>query len=549
MLTYLPISFEMKSSHLSRSVFRAILAGRTYAVRDCQRALKRKPLSPTGRATPHFQQKRQFFGIAFGSGRIGFAGAQPTASNVEAALVILVDLVRARRSQSRTPLPNKIVDAFRFLFVSRIETPRRLTRNEVFLVTETFKYLQERGHILGPDEKTSLSQEDLFNVLRALESYTDRDRFRTDVQVLATYVFDALKDTSETQDNVSPPVEQARNTIPGSLLDTYITVLSKTGSAKDALDLLRKSTEASDRASLPMWTAVLKGLATEGRTQEFWKVIQEVQDGIGPLDAQAQETLISHFIQHNEISRAKEIFTLPLANGEVSTTSTLIKLVECAMRNGEEDLAATVVKMLQQRTDSADMAGTVLIWHVQNHQSSVTHLRQLMKQLTDRGVPDVMSIKTINRLVEHAFSQNKPGNVSQYLEMGRYLALIPNGETRALQLDYHTKQQDHKAAAQTYELLVREDVPADRSDVPVLNRYIAFLAFSPDPDYVHLMQIVDHVIQTNLDLDAEAIAGLCHVFLQRDEFEEAAGPPALPRRLISSSRPHAHRRRLPHLHH
>ncbi len=37
------------------------------------------------------------------------------------------------------------------------------------------------------------------------------------------------------------------------------------------------------------------------------------------------------------------------------------------------------------------------------------------------------------------------------------------------------------------------------------------------------MQVVDHVIETNANLEAEAIAGLCHIFLIKDELEEATG--------------------------
>ncbi len=80
-----------------------------------------------------------------------------------------------------------------FSSLRRVDSPRRLTRNEVFLATEAFKHLQERGHILGPEAKTSLSEEDLHNVLLALASSTGQDRFRTDARILATQVFDALE--------------------------------------------------------------------------------------------------------------------------------------------------------------------------------------------------------------------------------------------------------------------------------------------------------------------------------------------------------------------
>ncbi|OQV00184.1 Pentatricopeptide repeat-containing protein [Cladophialophora immunda] len=516
----------MKFSHLTRSVFRAILANKPYTIRGCQSVIGRRTLSQYTRTSYHFHHRRHLFGLNFGGARQGFQGAKSTPANVELALSKLVDLIRARRSQSRLPSDNEIIDALRFLFTSRIETPRRLTRNEVFLATEAFKHLQERGHVLTEDTKTSLSEEDLDNILLALASATGHDRFRTDARILATLVFDALKDwprAAGAAEDLELPVQQGQHQrAQGSLLLTYITVLSKTGSAQDALELLRKSPNNSERASLPMWTAVLRGLANEGRMSEFWKLSQEVQKTVGPLDAVSQEILITYFAQHDEISTLKKVFSLPLAEGQVPTTPTLVKVVDCAMQNGELEWGAKPVHLLQQRTDSGDLAGTLLLWHA-THDPDVNHIRQMIQQLSERGVTDAVSMRSLNRIVEYAYAQNNPETAIRYLDLAESLGLHPDARTRALQLNYELRRGDRAAAAQAYELLSREDIPLDRSDVPILNHYIAALSFSADPEYIHLMQVVDHLLESGAELEAEAIAGLCHVFLQKDELEEATG--------------------------
>ncbi|KIW93347.1 uncharacterized protein Z519_05952 [Cladophialophora bantiana CBS 173.52] len=512
----------MKFSHLTRSVFRAILANKPYTIRDCQRAIGRTQFSQYARTSYHFHQKRHLFGLNFGGARQGFQGARSTPANVELALSKLVDLVKARRSQSRLPPENEVVDALRFLFTSRIEAPRRLTRNEVFLATEAFKHLQERGHIFTEDNKTGLSEEDLDNILLALASATGHDRFRTDARILATLVFDVLKNLSTRAEDLEVPVEQGRRRAQGSLLLTYITVLSKTGSAQDALELLRKSPNNSERSSLPMWTAVLRGLANEGRMSEFWKVVEDVQKTVGSLDAVSQEILITYFAQHDEITTLKKVFSLPLEEGQVPTTSTLVKVVDCAMQNGELEWGEKAVHLLQKRTDSGDMAGTLLLWHA-THDPDVNHIRQMIQQQSERGVTDAVSMKSLNRVIEYAYSQNSPETATRYIDLAESLGLHPDARTRALQLNYELKRGDRAAAAQAYELLSREDIPVDRSDVPVLNHYISALSFSADPEYIHLMQVVDHLLESGAELEAEAIAGLCHVFLQRDELEEATG--------------------------
>ncbi|KAH0833542.1 hypothetical protein AYO21_05219 [Fonsecaea monophora] len=513
----------MKCSHLTRSVFRAIIANKPYAIRGCQRVIGRRPAYQSPCTTYHLYQRRHLFGLNFGGARQGFEGAKSTPANVELALSKLVDLIRARRSQSRLPPDNEVVDALRFLFTSRIESPRRLTRNEVFLATEAFKHLQERGHIFMEDTKTSLSEEDLDNILLALASATGHDRFRTDARILATLVFNALKDRPGAANDSHVPIQPSgHHRAPGSLLLTYITVLSRTGSAQDALELLRKSPNALDRASLPMWTTVLRGLANEGRMSEFWKLMQQVLNTVGQLDAVSQEILVTYFAQHDEISTLKKVFSLPLAEGQLPTTPTLVKVVDCAMQNGELEWCAKAVHLLQQRTDAGDIAGTLLLWHA-THDPDVNHIRQMVQQLSERGVTDAVSMKSLNRVIEYAYAQNNPEIAMRYLELAESLGLHPDARTRALQLNYEMKRGDRAAAALAYELLSREDIPVDRSDVPILNHYIAALSFSADPEYMHLMQVVDHLLESGAELEAEAIAGLCHVFLQKDELEEATG--------------------------
>lgn len=512
----------MKPSPLTRSVFRAILANRPYVIQDCQRRLGRTPTLPLIVPTSRLQQRRHIFGLTLGATRQGFQDAKATPANVELALGKLVDVVRARRNQSRLPPDDQVVDAFRFLFASRIESPRRLTRNEVFLATEAFNHLQERGHIFAGDEKTTLLEEDLENVLLALASSTGRDRFRTDARILATRVFAALESQIGSLENLDMRPEHGHHPVRGSLFVTYLFVLSQTGSALDALELLRRVPQSSERSSLPVWAVILKGLANEGRMQEFWKLIQDVQSSVGPLDAKSHEILVTYFAQHDEISALKKVFDLPLEEGQVPTTSSLVKAVDSAIHNDELDWASKKVKLLQERADSGDMAGTLLLWEsIQD--PNISHTRKKVEKMAASGITDALTMKTVNRLIEHAYLQNNPGRASQCMELAESLGLRPDAKTRVLQMDYELRQGDRVAAAETYELLSREDIPIDRADERILNRYIASLSFSGEPEYTHLMQVVDHLLETGAELEAEAIAGLCHVFLGRDELEEATG--------------------------
>jgi hypothetical protein len=391
------------------------------------------------------------------------------------------------------------------------------------LCTEAFRHLQERGHVLGADSERSLSEQDLQNILTGLASATGQERFRTDARILATYVFEALKLQSE---DASNPTEHGHQEPQTSLLVTYIAVLSKTGSAQDALRLLRQSPQRHLRTSLPMWTAVLRGLSSEGRVQELETVLQEVQGSVGQFDAISQESLASHFAQRDDMDMVKRILGLQLEGDQQPTTITLVKAVECAMRKGAEQWAEPVVQTLQRRRDSEEMAGTLLVWHsLQNPKITAggnKHTKNVIAQLSSEGI-NVSTIEAMNHMIAFMLYHGKSEAVPRFIELAETLGLHPDGRTRALQLDYDIKRGAFTDAAQTYELLIREDVPEDRFDVPILNRYLAAISFSKSPDYMQLMQIVDHVLETKAELEPEAVAGLCHVFLQKDELDEATG--------------------------
>jgi len=299
-------------------------------------------------------------------------------------------------------------------------------------------------------------------------------------------------------------------------------VLSKTGSAHDALDLLRNSWGSSERTSLPIWVTILRGLASEGHTQEFWDVFQEVQEKLGPFDASSHEVLATFFSDHDEITILKKIFELPLEDGQVPTTLSIIKSLDCCIRQGEFEYGAPLAKALHERTDSGELAGTLLLWYA-SHDDHVGHIRRRVEEMAESGVTDTLTIKTINRIIDYAYKQHKPEKALEYIQLAKGLGLLPDATTRSLQLDFEVKQGNRQAAAQAFQQLTLEETPIDRIDVPILNRYIASLSFSADQEYDHLMHVVDHFLESGGELDAEAIAGLCHVFLDKDEIEEATG--------------------------
>ena len=130
-------------SQLSRA-YSELFANRRDAFAGCQNnATQRRTRWAKLQSCPTFQS-RPIFGQSLGSTSTTMLNAQNTPGYFEKALRMLVDLMRSRRARSKLPPQAKIIDAFNFLFRSRFEVPRRFLRNEIYLATEAFKYLQEQ---------------------------------------------------------------------------------------------------------------------------------------------------------------------------------------------------------------------------------------------------------------------------------------------------------------------------------------------------------------------------------------------------------------------
>lgn len=516
-------TINMKSSsNLTRAVFRAIVANRPYVVAECRRHVHRSnPLYMPQPSLRQPQRRALFTAILSSTMNRGFKGAKPTAKNLELALGKLVDLVRARRTRSRAPSDEELIDAFKFVFGARLEVQRRLTRNEIYLTTEAFKHFQESGLLRDDLDKPSLTKADLDMVLSALAIPSEKEKFRTDTKALASLVFNALP-TVGTQVGTETQIQEGSQ----SILPIYIQVLAKTGSAMEALDLLRTSQNAGMKHNVRAWIAILKGLANEGRLKELETALEsavtELHSQGHDLDVAEYEEMVSFLANDSKIEEVKRVYDVFEHHGLKPTTSGLQILTELCARTQDNEWGQAHANALRGKIDEEGVVGTLFIWYAVQSRS-LGELKQRMEDLLhDVSMGDI-SMDSFNHLFKYGLQQNRPEFGTAALDVAEALDLRPNGKTYALQLKHEINKGDMIAASDAFEHMIREDIPSDDFDLSVLNKYAAVLAFSPELDYPLLMRVVDILLERNADFDAETLAGLCRVFLQRDELEDAAG--------------------------
>ena len=497
-------------SQLSRGVFRALLANRPYTFTGCEKTAPRWRLPwAKSRSCPKLQS-RPIFGLSLGSAPRTMLNAQNTPANVEKALTVLVDLMRSRRTRSKLPSQSKIVEAFNFLFQSRFDTPKRFSRNEIYLATESFKYLQEQRRTHTGGQADVLSEEDIYNALAAIALDTGKERFRSDEKALAYMMFQEVRGRSVDEDGVArEDVEPSGKQV----TDVFVSVLSSTGGAQEAGRLLRESGDVG-ASSVARWVAVLKGLANEGLDKEFWKTLEELQGSVGLLDLRSHEELTTLFAAQDNIGATKRMYETEIDGGSSPTHDCRLVVAEFCVRNNQLGWGSPILESLLSEHEDERTRDTIIVWYAAERKTA-DEIASLV-----RGP---LSIQNINKLIEYAYSVNNLDAVDAYRDLASKQKIRPNRQTFLLQMDHELETGDLPAAIMSYELLAAEDPDPDHTDVPMLNRLLTAVAFSPQADFDLAIRLVDSLLDRGADLYAETVSGLCNLFLQRDEFEEAMG--------------------------
>ncbi|RMD39444.1 hypothetical protein DV735_g5683, partial [Chaetothyriales sp. CBS 134920] len=540
-------SMPLPLSPLTRYVFRALIANRPYRARGC---LLQAPGLHCHRSSPgrltrqerrlfHTSRRRQMVDI-FGETLRLNESSKPSPQNIERALNRLVDVMRARRMQTRPPPPGDVVAALKFLSAVRAQDPQHLTRTEIALIAEGLAHAQEQGLVLNDKVAVSLGRVDLLNIFAALAQSDQGGRLHGDGRALADRVFQVLRthdDEAEREAGGKTEVEgeteaegeteveggpkaEGGSTISSDVLVPYITILARSGSLEEALRLLRTVQGVAKEDLVPAWLAVLKN---EPRPAVFQKLLDEFHQRVGALSPDAHEDLVRFAASQGRLGLCKELLDYKFQSREPLTTAALAHILRLCIEKRQRNLASHCADALLKRTDlSASSLAVLLLWYA-SESPTTRLLQQKMVELQDRGRSEVISMETFNMLLDYAYRNNDGDRAEKYLELAEFFGLHPDATSHALRVQYELSRDDVDAALTAFFAMANEDVPRDRADVPALNKLLQKLISAPEPQYRLILRVVDRAIDSGADLDAETVVGLCSVFLRQNDSEQLAG--------------------------
>ncbi len=524
------------ASHLTRLVFRSIIANEPLLYRECRlRATQPRITTHHVARLLHPVQQRTFLNMLKPRRKL-----KP--KQIPAGLEKMSELAYAQHNALRPPKPEEIVAALAEFFAQRRGPFEDFHAN---LAHNAFKYLLENPRA---DGQPWLSRKELTeNVfVRITQSSI---QLKTDGKAHLDFgqtVLSALANMTEPvgEEAQGEPTKQKSElwTPEVDLKIKTVQLLSLHGSAIQARDMVvqilqdnRTGAPLPPTALLRMWDAAIEGLIREGNSEELRKTTELMQAMSIPLTKSLQDKLILFFCAQQDLDRAKLWYHQPVVTetseeGEQPNNQATSMLLKTAALKGDlsfgQEAVATILKDNMPKKEDWD---AILVWSAAagkgvdevDRMINVLLRRNEEERKKNSSIPQIRpDVDTINALVELCISKRDPYSAERYITLGEKLGILPDEKTYTMQIQYRLSVGDLDGARAAYANL--EDIFSNQKDsVMVVNELIQALCKARILYFDELMAMVDNLHEHKAYFAPETVAALILLHLKRGEIQDA----------------------------
>ncbi|KAH7081533.1 hypothetical protein BKA63DRAFT_210774 [Paraphoma chrysanthemicola] len=512
-------------SHLTRVVFRSLIANEPLIYRGCHHRAVRPHLANHNGARPLPRTQRRTFLELFKQRR------KLKPPEIPAGLEIMSELMHAQKTDIRPPRPDVVADAFKAFFA------HRKGAFDDFYISRADKALQYLVENPREDGQPWLSTKELDGILGKL-LHTDHLP-KTGGAEHARFGRAILEQWAKQSEAASASEQQ-----PVHLLQEdfkRVRLLSIFGPATEARDIVADKFKygpelSPDQLKLVRnaWGTMLGGIVREGDLEEMQKTTHLIQSTSIPISPRMQYDLVTFFSERKKLEEARfwyaqpvvSIFGKELTSPDGQTSAALLKA--CALSGDLSFGQEVVVTMLKNEMLSKDSWDAIFLWSaaIGKGVDEVDRMMNVMIRRNDEARqkdpsvdiirPDVI---TINSLVDFAMSKQDPYMAERYIALGEKRGIAPDEKTYAMQIQYRLSVKDLDGARAAYFNLQGDFTGAERS-VAVINQLIQALCKSKQQQFDELMVMVDDLHERKAFFAPETVAALCVLHLQRGEVHD-----------------------------
>lgn len=522
-------------SHLTRVVFRSIIANEPLLYRGCrQRALRSPVLTQHGaRALPQSQQ-RTFFGGLFKSQR------KIKKMDIPSGLETMSDLSHAQRTSARPPKEKDLAEAFKSFFVTK-KGP--LEDFHIGLAYNTFQYLLEHPQESG---EPWFTRQELLALVDELVRTQRRPETGGKPHVhFGTALIDHITNMEVTEgvaEEIGATPESAKLSKEADLhfviRPKLVELLCLYGASAKAREIATRhygnysqETDAKKKkVTRDIWNKVLIGAVRENIPSEMAEITELFKNSSVPLVDLTQSIIVSILSERRDLDAAKFWYSQPvvgqrgLDTPSESRRTTYTALLQACALCGDLTFGHEVVAGLTKRR-VPDKKGwdAIFLWSAALGKGvdEVDRMMNVMIRRTEEAqAPIYPDIDTINLLVEFAMTKQDPYSAERYIAMGEKRGIMPDERTYTMQMQYRLSVKDIDGAKAAYYNL-QGDFKGSEASVAAVNELIQVLCESKHQNYDDIMAIVDDLHERKARFAPETVAKLCILHLRRVEIHDA----------------------------
>lgn len=521
-------------SHLTRLVFRSILADTPLLYRGCRcRATQPRPLFQHGPRPFPAIQRRSFLNLFKSKRKL-----KPI--EVPAGLEKMAELSYALDRSVRPPTPADVAEAFQTFFAQRKGSFEDF---HILIAHRAFKYLLEHPKDDGQPWLTKAElNADVFE--KMLQPSRRPENIGQAHRGFGQAILDELakipkEDVSVEKNGASEDLEQLTDL---DIKSKTIRLFSLCNAAAEARDIAASSFRPDSNAlpkyqvaSRTAWNSVLYGFAQEGSVEEMVKTTDMLQELSIPVTVSMQKRLVVFFAERKDLERAKYWYSYPVVTkfgkeGAQPTGGTSTALLKACALSGDltlgQQIVATILKDEMPEKDSWD---AIFLWSaaIGKGADEVDRMMNVLVRRNDEAreknpaVPLIRpDIGTINALVELSISKQDPYSAERYIALGEKRGIVPDEKTYTMQMQYRTSVGDLDGARAAYFNLQGSFSGAEQS-VSAINQLIQALCVSKHHHYDDLMAMVDELHEQKAYFAPETVAAVVLLHLRRGEINDA----------------------------
>ncbi|PSN64206.1 hypothetical protein BS50DRAFT_575653 [Corynespora cassiicola Philippines] len=516
-------------SHLTRVVFRSIVANKPMLYRGClYRSARPRLVSQYAvRALPPLQ-RRSFFNFLKPQRKIKDAELPP-------GLEALTDLAYMQRVAARPPPPPDVAKAFNAFF-----QPRHV-RCEDFHVTVAHNGLNYLRKNPPEDRAAWLTVDDLRQAFdRLLEARPESAgeahlNFGRALHDAITKLHDEQKLESAKPDSTGRDNNQDLSRLVQLLCAYGATIEAREIAVKSYVPhpapnwLLKKRRQVA-----LVWLQVLRGFAREENVQELLATTSKMRELAVPFTPSMQQLMVTFFIQQNDLDQAKHWYLQPVMTTRTlekcePTGATHVALLKAQALSGDLTFGHQVVASLLKGMPSKEAWDAIFIWSVAigKGPDEIDRMMNVMVRRNDEErqkspATEILrpDIDTINALVEQAMTRQDSYSAERFVFLGEKRGILPNEKTFTLQMQYRLSIKDVDGARAAY-FGLQGNMTDDGESIKAVNHLIQVLCEMRHHHFDDIMAIVDDLLERKARLTPETLASLCALHLRRGENHDA----------------------------